>query len=60
MKRKEILVLSIGVFMTIAVWVSIELYRTNTIDVRGDINLPQIQRHEIDLSVIEKLRNKTP
>lgn len=60
MKQREILILSIGIFMTIIAWVVVEVYRTNSVEAQGAIELPRIEKHDIDTSVIDKLREKTP
>jgi hypothetical protein len=61
MKQREILILSVGVFMTIIAWVVIELYKVrNSQIVEEQIVLPKVQEYEVDVSVIEKLREKQP
>lgn len=59
MKRKELLVMSIGVFLTIVAWVIIEVYKIQNQDVQGNVSLPKIEKHRIDTAVIEQLRQKT-
>lgn len=60
MKQREILILAVGIFMTIIAWVVVEIYRTNNIQAEGAVELPKIEKHDIDVSVIDKLRGKTP
>jgi hypothetical protein len=54
MKPREILIISIGIFMTIIAWVVIEIYKVN------NSQLPTVKKYEVDLTVIDKLRNKKP
>ena len=57
MKRKELLILSIAVFMTIISWVVIEVYKVkNSQIIEEDIQLPEVKRYNIDTSIIEKLK----
>lgn len=61
MKRKELLILSIAVFMTIISWVVIELYKVkNSQIIQEEIQLPTVKRYNIDVSVIEQLKNRNP
>ncbi len=61
MKRKEILIISIAVFLTIVAWVVIELYKVqNSQIIEEDIQLPEVKRYNIDTSIIEKLKKRDP
>jgi hypothetical protein len=61
MKPREILIISIGIFMTIIAWVVIEIYKVNNSQlVQETIQLPTVKKYEVDLTVIDKLRNKKP
>lgn len=61
MKPREILIISIGIFMTIIAWVVIEIYKVNNSQiVEETMQLPTVKKYEVDLTVIDKLRNKTP
>lgn len=61
MKPREILIISIGIFMTIIAWVVIEIYKVNNSQlVEEAIQLPTVKKYEVDLTVIDKLRNKKP
>ncbi|MEK7633338.1 MAG: hypothetical protein AAB437_00650 [Patescibacteria group bacterium] len=60
MKRKEILLLSIGVFLTVIAWLIADIYHTSTEDkIKSKINLPQINRYEINKDLLETLKNMT-
>lgn len=60
MKRKEILLLAIGIFLTIVAWVVVEVYKVQSSVPEEDLTLPKIQKYDIDVSVIDKLREKQP
>lgn len=61
MKPRELLIISIGVFMTIIAWVVIEIYKVNNSQlVEQTIQLPTVKTYDVDLTVIDKLREKTP
>ncbi len=61
MKRKEILIISIAVFLTIVAWVVIELYKVqNSQIIEEEIQLPEVKRYNIDTSIIEKLKKRNP
>jgi hypothetical protein len=61
MKPREILIISIGVFMTIIAWVVIEIYKVNNSQLLEEtIQLPTVKKYDVDLTVIDKLREKKP
>lgn len=60
MKRKELLILAVAVFMTIVAWVTIEVYKVqNSQIIEEEIQLPEVKRYNIDTAIIEKLKNRT-
>lgn len=59
MKQREILIISIGVFLTIVAWVVIEIYKVRNVQlIEQDVQLPTVQRYEINTEIIDKLRKK--
>jgi hypothetical protein len=61
MKKRELLILSIAVFLTIISWVVIEIYKVkNSQIIQEDIQLPEVKRYNIDTSIIEKLKKRNP
>jgi hypothetical protein len=60
MKRKEMLLLAIGIFLTIVAWVVVEVYKVQSSAPEEDITVPKMQKYDIDVSVIDKLREKQP
>ena len=60
MKRKETLLLSIGVFLTIIAWLVADIYHTSTEDkIKSKISLPQVNQYKIDKDLLETLKNMT-
>lgn len=60
MNKKEILLLSIGVFLTVVAWLIADIYHASTEDkIKSKVNLPQIYQYKIDKDILEILKNKT-
>lgn len=60
MKRKEIFLLSIGVFLTVICWLIADIYHVSTEDkIKSRITLPQINQYKISKELLETLKNKT-
>jgi len=60
MNKKEILLLSIGVFLTVIAWLIADIYHASTADtIKSKINLPQIYQYKIDKDILDTLKNKT-
>ena len=61
MNKKELLVISIGIFMTIVAWMIADLYHTkqNTI-VDEVVNQASIPSYKINPTVFSILKEKTP
>jgi len=60
MNKKEILLLSVGVFLTIVTWLIADIYRTSTEDkIKSKISLPQIYQYKINKDLLETLKNRT-
>lgn len=61
MKKKEFLILSIGVFLTVVAWVIIEIYRIGIEGVlEEEVALPTVEGYSLDMSVLKKLEEKVP
>jgi hypothetical protein len=59
MNKKEVLVISIGIFLTVAAWMIIDIYRAHqqpilNVEIR-QVRFPPVK---LDLSVLEKLKLK--
>ena len=60
MNKKEILLLSIGIFLTIVAWLIADIYHTSTEDkIKSKISLPQIHQYKISKDLLETLKNRT-
>ncbi len=60
MNKKEILLLSIGVFLTVIAWLVADIYHASTEDkIKSKINLPRIHQYKINKDILETLKNKT-
>lgn len=60
MNKKEILLLSIGVFLTVVAWLIADIYHASTEDkIKLTISLPQINQYKINKNILETLKNKT-
>ncbi|MFA5769898.1 MAG: hypothetical protein WC894_00190 [Patescibacteria group bacterium] len=60
MNRKEVLLLSIGVFLTVIYWLIADIYHASTEDkVKSRISVPQVYQYKISKELLETLKNKT-
>lgn len=60
MNRKELLLLSIGVFLTVISWLIADIYHASTEDkIKSRISLPQTYQYKISTELLETLKNKT-
>jgi len=60
MKKKEVLLLSIGVFLTVIYWLIADIYHASTEDkIKSKITLPQVRQYKISKDLLDKLKNKT-
>lgn len=60
MNRKEVLLLSIGVFLTVVSWLIADIYHASTEEkVKSKIELPQVYQYKINKKLMEVLKNKT-
>ncbi len=51
--------MSIAIFLTVVAWVVMEVYGIYSADLEG-VTLPTVDTREVDTTVIDKLREKTP
>jgi len=60
MNKKEVFLLSIGVFLTVVYWLIADIYHTSTEDkIESKINMPQVYQYKISKELLETLKNKT-
>ncbi len=59
MNKKEILMISIGVFLTVIAWLIADVYHAATQEkMKVKIELPASAKYEIDLKILDTLQNK--
>lgn len=60
MNRKEILLLSIGVFLTVVSWLIADIYHASTEDkIKSKVSIPQVYHYKISKELLDTLKNKT-
>jgi hypothetical protein len=60
MKKKELLLLSIGIFLTVITWLVSDIYHTSIEEkVKSKIELPVVTKYRISGDILEILKNKT-
>ncbi|MBI5123263.1 hypothetical protein HZA75_05390 [Candidatus Roizmanbacteria bacterium] len=60
MNKKEVLLLSIGVFLTVISWLIADIYHASTEDkIKSKVDLPQVYQYKINKDILEILKNKT-
>lgn len=60
MNKKEILLLSIGVFLTVIAWLIADIHYASTEDkIKLKISLPQVNQYQISKDLLEILKNRT-
>ena len=60
MKRKEILILSIGVFSTVIALLAADIYHLNIhAKIKNEVNVPQLKNYKISKELLDELEKKT-
>ena len=60
MNRKEVLLLSIGVFLTVIYWLIADIYHTSKEDkIKSRLSIPKVYQYKISKDLLETLKNKT-
>jgi len=60
MNRKEVLLLSIGVFLTVICWLIADIYHASTEDkIKSRIAIPQVYQYKISTDLLDTLKSKT-
>lgn len=61
MNRKELYILSLGVFLTIIAWLVADILHTATTEkVKAKYDISKPIKYQIDVKVFEKLKTKKP
>ncbi len=59
MNKKELLFISIGIFLTVIVWMIADIYHASIEDkIKDKIELPNLKNYLIDKKVLEIIKNK--
>jgi len=59
MNKKELLLISIGVFLTVVAWLIADIYHATTEEkIKNKITLPQIVKYQTDENVLKMLLDK--
>lgn len=59
MNKKEVLLFSIGVFLTVVAWLVADIYHASTTDtIKSKVNLPQPYQYKISKDILDTLKNK--
>ena len=60
MNKKEVLFLSIGVFLTVVAWLIADIYHAATEEkIKTKVNIPTLNNYKIDKDLLESLKTKT-
>lgn len=60
MNRKEVLLLSIGIFLTVIGWLIADIKHASTEDkIKTRIVLPDVYQYKISTDLLKSLKNKT-
>ena len=60
MNKKEVLLLSIGVFLTVIYWLVADIYHASTEDkIKSKLTLPQVNKYNINRELLDTLKSKT-
>ena len=59
MNRKEIFILSVGIFLTVIAWLIADIYHAATSDkIKVKVEIPTLNKYQIKKDVFEKLKQK--
>lgn len=59
MNRKELLYLSIGVFLTVIAWVVADIYHAASEEkIKARVDIPTLNNYKINVELLETLKNK--
>ncbi len=59
MNRKELLLLSIGIFLTVIAWLVADIYHATTREkIKTKVELPSLSNYEIDPKILDILEKK--
>lgn len=60
MNKKEVLFLSIGIFLTVVAWLIADIYHAATEEkIKTKIDIPTLSNYKISKEILKTLKNKT-
>lgn len=60
MNRKELFLLTIGIFLTAIAWLVADIYHASTAEkVKVKVNLPVVHQYDIDPEIFKILQNRS-
>ncbi|MDO8609005.1 MAG: hypothetical protein Q7R95_00495 [bacterium] len=61
MNKKELFYISLCIFCTVIAWLIADIYHASTVEkMKTKIELPSLQKYEINKNTLLILKNKTP
>lgn len=61
MNKKELLMISIGIFFTVFAWLLADIYHASTVEkVANKIELPELKKYEINNDTLLLIKDKNP
>lgn len=61
MNKKELFLISIGIFLTVIAWLIGDLYHASTQEkIKTKVSLPQVQKYEIRKDILLLIKEKSP
>ncbi len=59
MNKKEIFILSVGIFLTVFAWLIADIYHAATFDkIKVKVEIPTLNKYQLKKDVFEKLKQK--
>ncbi|MGB9882937.1 MAG: hypothetical protein ACPLRN_00245 [Microgenomates group bacterium] len=59
MNKKEVLFISIAIFLTIVAWMIADLYHASTEEkIKTKIEVPDLKKYNINQQILEKIKSK--
>ena len=59
MNKKEIFILSVGIFLTVFAWLIADIYHAATFDkIKVKVEIPTLNNYKLNKDVFEKLKQK--
>ncbi len=60
MNKKELMLLSIGIFLTVVAWLIADIYHAATVEqIKTKEEIPTINKYDINKNILQTLKEKT-